>query len=419
VGTTPDYVQILRERYPERILFLTDRAQRNTAVEETPGSSEEIVVNIIDAKAVYEAVEVHLSRHGLTLSGVACYDDESLILASDLASRYGLTFANKRAIWTNRSKYHSKRVWTGAGIDCPRVQTARDGEALEAVMDRLGLPLVLKPLTGSGSELVFMCHYRDEARKAFKMIKRGLDQHPDIRMYPDKNLPWRNIDPRQDVVVEERVSGPEYSCDFLLSATGARLVRLSGKIISPALGTGTAFLYYVAETEEIGIHRKGLQNQLALAARSLGFDRGHFMADFIIHHGKICFLEISPRPAGDCLPWLVLASSGIDTLGLTLDVAEGRRKPLIDPDTHERLAAVRLFSRREGILRKIDTRRLRELTEVVEVTLYRNPGNRIDLPPSEYGSRILGHIIFRPRDHRELAEEAAKLEGLVDVEVEQ
>lgn len=418
VGTTTDYVDIIRKRYPGRALFLTHKELRLKAPEEAPGVPEEVLSDLRDTAAAGLSLEGHLSRHGIALSGIACYDDESLALSAFLAARMNLPFASEKAVWISRSKYHSKRAWIGNGLHCPRVQTVRDQEGLEAVMDRLGFPLVLKPLTGSGSELVFLCKKRDEARNAFRVTSGRLASHPDLLMYPDRHPGWNGLDPRQDVVAEEGFSGPEYSCDFLLEGDRARLVRLTGKILAPHLGTGTASIYYVPDREETGIARKDLERQLILAARSLGFDRGLFMADFISHRGRVCFLEVSPRVAGDCLPWLILASSGLDTLGLAMDAAQGLEARIPDPDTHLPLAAVRLFARHPGILKAVDTERLLKDPRVIESVVYRRPGHRILMPPYDYGSRILGHVVFKPSDRLELDKEGAELEGKIRVELQ-
>ncbi|UCF31151.1 MAG: hypothetical protein JSV26_01625 [bacterium] len=417
VGTTPDYVDIIRRRYPGRALFLTDERMRLEASEETPGPEEEVTFDLRDARGSAEALSGHLVRYDIELSGLTCYDDESLILASDLADRWKLPFHSLEAVRTSRSKFHSKRAWLRSGVCCPRSLTARDRDDLETVMDKLGFPLVLKPLTGSGSELVFWCRKREDARKAFRIITRRLANHTDDRMYRSFSPPGRGLDPRQDVVLEEGFTGPEFSCDFVLSGHRAQLVRLSGKILAPEIGTGTALLYYVADMEETGISQRDLEAQLRNSASSMGFEQGIFMADFIVHRGRPYFLEVSARPAGDCLPWLVKASSGIDTLGLALDVAEGRTIFLPKLESHEFLAAFRMFARREGLLQNLANGRLQTDPKVLEVVFYRKPGHRVALPPDDYFSRVLGHVVFRPGDRSRLSEEGACLEELAEVEI--
>ena len=418
VGTTPDYVDIIRKGHPGRALFLTHRDLRTHAWETPPEEGEEVLSDLADPRAVIMDLKGHLGTHSQSIRGIACYDDESLGLASVLAHKLGLPFHSEKAIHISRNKFHCKRAWIGAGVFCPRVQTARDEDGLEAVMDRLGLPLVLKPLTGAGSELVFWCARREEARRAFKIISRFLAEHPDVRMYPPGPIPGTGFDPRQDIVAEEGFSGPEFSCDFLVEGGKVRLIRVAGKVLAPRLGTGTALIYYLPAHNDTGIDMTDLKKQLLDAAQALGFGEGLFMADFIAHRGRACFLEVSSRPAGDCLPWLIRAGSGLDILGLALDVAEGKKVRLPGPEAFKPLAAVRIFADTQGILKRIDIRQLEEDPRVREVTLYRRPGHRVTLPPRDYGSRILGHALFRPTDMSRLAEEGAELGGLARVEME-
>lgn len=417
VATTTDYVGIIRRRFPQRALFLTDKKLRSEAVEERPADSEEVLVDLDDQNRVFSDLKSHLSRFDYELSGIACFDDESLMLASRIATRYSLPFHDEKSIWTSRSKFHSKRAWIQEGIPCPRVLTARDRDALETVMDKLGFPLVLKPMTGSGSELVFWCPKRDRARAAFNIIHKRLQDHPDGRMYQ----PWTDrrlgLDPTQDIVAEEGLTGPEFSCDFLMTNGRAKIIRTAGKVLAPEMGTGTTLIYYIPANGATGIGQTSFEQQLSRAAEALGFEQGLFMADFIIYRGKAYFLELSPRPSGDCVPWLIKASSGLDVIGLTLDVAEGRKVTLPDISAYTPLAALRLFSRKAGTLEDLDSSLLTSDPRVMEVSFYRRPGHRILLPPGDYFSRIIGHVIFRTGNIMDLEEEGAHLEQLARIKI--
>jgi hypothetical protein len=47
-------------------------------------------------------------------------------------------------------------------------------------------------------------------------------------------------------------------------------------------------------------------------------------------------------------------------------------------------------------LKKIDTRQLQHDNRVREIHLTRQPGHQIKMPPDDYDSWLLGHIIFDP-----------------------
>jgi hypothetical protein len=78
VGTTADYIELIRRRYPHRALFLTDPAERARASEETPGPVEEILCDFTNNAEVLAVLRDHLRQFGLAVDGVACFDCEYL-----------------------------------------------------------------------------------------------------------------------------------------------------------------------------------------------------------------------------------------------------------------------------------------------------------------------------------------------------
>ena len=120
------------------------------------------------------------------------------------------------------------------------------------------------------------------------------------------------------------------------------------------------------------------------------------MVDFIVREGKPYLLELTPRPGGDCLPWLIRQSSGLDMLGLTLDIAQGLEITLPAAESWESLVGLRLIAADAGVIKRIDGEPLRRDPRVREVHLKRRNGHRVVLPPKDYDSRILGHVIFKP-----------------------
>lgn len=65
VGTTPDYIQWIRENYPDRAVFITDLRARKAAVEPRPPAKEEILVRLESEVAVLGAMLSHLKTWGI------------------------------------------------------------------------------------------------------------------------------------------------------------------------------------------------------------------------------------------------------------------------------------------------------------------------------------------------------------------
>ena len=155
VGTTTDYIDWIRCRCPERALFLTDPSARHGARETNPASHEEVLCDLSDNDLAVETMKSHLRVWGLSLDGITSYDCESMALTAHLAKAFSLPYPSAQAVNNCRHKFLSKTLWRQYGINCPRarlIASAKDAVRFHREIDG---PCVLKPISGSGSELVF------------------------------------------------------------------------------------------------------------------------------------------------------------------------------------------------------------------------------------------------------------------------
>lgn len=395
VGTTPDYIDFINQRFPGRAVFVTDPGQRIRASETQPDAATELLTPLNGVEAVMEALLAHLKKWQIVPEGVACFDCESLILAAELARCLNLPYSSPESVILCRNKINTKQRWQESGISCPLSRIVRDTSDAVGFMKHLGGGIVIKPITGSGSELVFACSDETECDAAVKTIKDMLTKHRDFRMYPSEN-DTGELNLRTGYAAEEFIDGTEYSCDFILKENCSEIIRIAKKIPAPGQIFGTTLAYVLpAELPSIITH-KTLCRLLFEAARTVGLSRSICMADFIISKKEMKLLEITPRPGGDFLPQLIMKSSGFDILGASLDAAEGR--PIVIPPYFKwrQLAGLRLIASQAGIIRTIDDEALRQDKRVVECLITGSPGHRVDLPPENYDTRYIGYVIFEP-----------------------
>jgi biotin carboxylase len=254
----------------------------------------------------------------------------------------------------------------------------------------MGGDCVLKPLSGSGSELIFRCSSAHECEQSFQKIQSGLQQRQAQRLF----RPLGTDDTA--ILAEECVDGREYSCDFIIEDGSVEIIRLTCKILSPRKPFGTAIGYYLPAVLPEEIDESSLRTILYHSAAALGLERALCMLDFMICNGQLVLLELAPRPGGDCLPFLLRRSRGLDILKLFLDFSQRRPRELNFAGSQHDWVGLRLHARQSGCLKKIDTQRLQQDARVHEIHLIRKPGHAIKLPPADYDSWLLGHIIFEP-----------------------
>lgn len=410
VGTTADYIEWIRQAYIDGALFLTDRLIRQNAREPAPTEAEEILCDLNDYSEAFSSLKNHLQKWDISLDGIACFDCESMELAAELAQHYSLPYPTVETIRNCRDKYISKLLWQQNNIRCPRSRIVGTDDESVAFFNLMKSPCVMKPLTGSGSELVFRCDSPAECRTAFAVIQAGLQERRAHLLYKS------NFNFAPSIIIEELVSGLEYSCDFIVDNCRAEVIRLTKKIHSPCGPFGTIRGYIIEASLPEEIEEQMFERTLLHGAEALGIRRAVCMADFMICGSEVMLLEMTPRPGGDCIPFLLRHSMNLDILKLNLDFARQIPVNISRLKNQKPCAGLRLHARNSGVLEKIDVRHLSMDPQVLEIHLPRRRGHIVRMPPEDYESWLLGHIIFRP-DESDLESQFEELFNQLKVDI--
>ncbi|MDA3789339.1 MAG: ATP-grasp domain-containing protein [Desulfobacula sp.] len=293
VGTTSDYIQWIRHSCPGRALFITAPEIRQAAEEECPAPSEEILVNLSDKLQVFEALENHLKIWDQVIDGIFSFDCESMALTADISEKWGLDYPSEKTIQNCRDKYVSKQIWESHGIGCPKVSPINIVSDVLAFFHSVNYGCVLKPLTGSGSELVFKCTSESDCHLAFNLIHEGLENRVQNPLFK-KSSSQEHL-----MLAEELIQGTEYSCDFICENDEIQIIRMARKIKSPFRPFGTIMGYVLPGHLPHFITPNELEQLLLKSAQVLGINRGLCMVDFIISGETIALIELTPRPGGN------------------------------------------------------------------------------------------------------------------------
>lgn len=390
VGTTTDYIDWIRHTSPDRALFLTDAVVRRQAKEPCPLPAEEILCDLSDYSQVSQTLKRHLFKEGLRLNGIVSYDCESMELAALLAQEFALSYPSVQAVNNCRNKYMANTLWKSHKLCCPITRLIRSAADAIKFYRELGGPCVLKPLSGSGSELIFNCGSEKACETSFQKIRSRLKQQRTNRLY-------KSLSAEDSVILAQAlVIGDEFSCDFMIENDRVEVIRLTRKILSSQGPFGTARGYLLSDALPDEIDEFDLLQTLYQSAAALGLSRAICMLDFMVHQGRIVLLELAPRPGGDCLPFLLRRCRDLDILKLSLDFYQHRPFRFKKASNSNPCLGLRLHAQHSGTLEKIDARQLQQDSRVREIYLTRQPGHLIKMPPDDYDSWLLGHIIIEP-----------------------
>ncbi len=369
-------------------------------------------VNLSDRFLVFEALGKHLKAWDQALDGVFSFDCESMALAAAIAEKWGLDYPSEKTIQNCRDKYVSKQIWESHGIGCPRISPINTVSDVLAFFHSVNSGCVLKPLTGSGSELVFKCESESDCHWAFNLIQEGLENRAQNPLFEKSSFQEHLM------LAEDLILGTEYSCDFICDHDEIKIIRMTRKIKSPFRPFGT-ILGYVLPGHLPHFINPNVVDQLSLkSAQVLGITRGLCMVDFIVSGETIALIELTPRPGGDCLPYLLKVSRGMDILKLSLDFAQKYPLELTRYDTVSPHVGIRLHADKSGTLKGIDTSHLGEDPRVKHILLTKKPGHGITLPPKDYDSWLLGHIIIEPSNKKYPESQAMSIAKTINIHID-
>ena len=397
VGTTPDYVtKIQEEEKIKPLLFLLDSRFKHSAELAVTENSHLLFSDLENYNKTLEILDRYISKLGMPIC-FACFDCESLYMASRLAEHFNCPFPSSDAVLKSRNKFLSSRLWMKNMVLTPECELASNLSKSLEFFTMFNKNVVMKPLTGSGSELVFHCTEEQEIIKAVEIIKTQLEKRRDNPLFSliMDPLSGEMIDPCSLWLVEEYIDGPEYSCDFFMDKDNIHILRETGKIKDSDYPFGTISGYIVPPDYPDSKTRKEIKSAMKNAASALGFTCGYFMADFIVCSNRINMIELTPRPGGDSIPELIRESTGADILKTYLDIVAGDTASLENfPEPSGSFASIHLFSDREGIIDDIDTSDITSDPRTRCLLLKKNKGDSVSLPPDDYDNRLLGYCVM-------------------------
>ncbi|HEX8558056.1 MAG TPA: ATP-grasp domain-containing protein [Pyrinomonadaceae bacterium] len=341
-----------------------------------------------DASALVAACR-RLAADG-RLAGVTSSSEYYVAAAAGVARRLGLRGAQAAAVRDCRDKLKQRRQLETAGVEIPRFRPATSVRTALARARELGLPVVVKAASGTGSIGVRLCRTREEvAAHAASLLGRRRDERG--RAVP------------RHILVESVAEGPEYSVETF----GMAVVGVTRKYLGPLpdfVEVGHDFPAELSQADAEAVHSIARR---ALFALGLGWGPAHVELRLTPEGPQI--IEVNPRLAGGYIPELVRLASGVDLVSETVRLVAGGEPDL--KTSSGRFASIRfLLSGEEGILRGVcGAEKAARLPGVCEVKLYAEPGGALKRR-GDFRDRI-GHVIAcgpTPRAARTAADAALR-----------
>ena len=367
VQPSEDYARRILSTVPDAV-FVTD-TQRAKELKHHP---KVIATNLNDPEETRQDVTAWASTHSVKFSGITTFICEAMSETAALAHRLKLPFHTDALVQRTRNKYKTNMAWQRERVPTPATQEVRDLNDLLDFAAQTDGPYILKPSEGSGSAWVLRVENSDDLMDAHTRITTGIDQ--------------------SSYLVQQCVSGREFSADLYIERGNLHILRLTEKYLLPCQGrAGLVGAYYPAKVTDV--MRDTLHATFLRGTMALGVKHGIVMVDAIWMRGKPYLLEMALRPGGDCLPDLCIHATGYDPIRTACEVALGKSPELPNIDQPKPVAALHLITDQSGIIQDINFDRLKKHPAVLHVEPYHLKGDELRSWEGSYDDSILASCI--------------------------
>lgn len=364
----PLYVRAAQHRGLNPITMSTDPTQYAYLAAEGVEAIQ-VDTNDLDAvKSVYSRLKLTHDIAGLT--GFSGLDESIYVTVGKLCRHFGLPGPDPVSIEQCHNKFVQRQLLEHAGVPIPDYRVATNTKEVESAAAEIGLPVVIKPVVGSGSSGVQMCRTVDEVAEHTRHLLGGGHM-------------WQ-APPR--ILVEEFAQGQYFVADMM----GGRVVGIG----TGDFGPPPHFVYreysYPAPLSNEENARIADVSLSCLRALGLGWG-GPANIEFRWTKRGPVVIEVNPRLAGTPDPELIQLAYGVSLVDEHIKLVIGEECDL--RARHSRTASARFLAPdRDGMLEGIGgTSRAAAIPGVAEVKMYVHTNTPI-IRKGDYRD-LIGHVI--------------------------
>ncbi|MCZ7679739.1 MAG: ATP-grasp domain-containing protein [Sandaracinaceae bacterium] len=281
------------------------------------------VPRIMDEDDVIERVGAWL--RGRSVDRVLSNWEPLVILAARMRERWGLPGMSVDAVRGFRDKQLMKERVAAAGLRVPRSARVRTAKEAWAAAERIGYPLVLKPIAGAGSADTYRCDTEKDLEQALARTQRVTEAS-----------------------VEEYVMGEEFTFDTVCIDGKPAYENVAQYLPKPLEARSEEWISPVIITVR-DLRQPKMQKGIELGRKvlsALGMGDGFtHMEWFFTPKGEAVFGEIGCRPGGARIVDQMNYTSDIDLFREWARVACHRR---FDADTTRKYNCGIIFKRAKG-----------------------------------------------------------------------
>lgn len=238
---------------------------------------------------VSQVLEAHNNK---PFDAVLCLLDIRLIETATLAQALGLRYLNLKSAQLLRDKFSVRQRLQERGIAQPLFALATSNDELKQAVDHIGLPVLIKPSDGYGSQNIVVIEDENDLAPWMSPLEDMLPSRADYGL---------GVKANDRLLVEQYMQGVVIGCDTLTQDGQHTLVGVNEKIFfePPSFAIrGGCFMPNKGAFKAIEAYVFALLD-------AVEFDCGATHIELMLHADGLSLIEINPRLVGAKIPRLI------------------------------------------------------------------------------------------------------------------
>ena len=241
-----------------------------------------------------QAVESHvLAAHkAKPFDAVLCLLDIRLIETATLAQVLGLKYLNLKSAQLLRDKFSVRQRLQERGIAQPLFALATSNEELKQAVDQIGLPVLIKPSDGYGSQNIVLIEHEEDLAPWMSPLEEMLPSCADYGL---------GVKANDRLLVEQYMTGVVIGCDTLTQNGQHTLVGVNEKLFFEPPSFAICGGCFTPNNGQF----KAIEAYVFALLDAVDFNCGATHIELILHNDGISLIEINPRLVGAKIPRLI------------------------------------------------------------------------------------------------------------------
>ena len=319
--------------------------------------------------------EVLEKAKSLNIDGLAtsCLDTGVPAIGT-VCDALGLTGLTENAAIMCGDKLKMKKVFMEYGVSTAQFVEIHTQEELEAALETLKLPVIIKATDLQGSNGIYIAKTHEAAIEGFHGAMEKTH--------------------RDYCIVEQYIEGYEFGAQAFVYHGEVLFVMPHGDETYMS-HTAVPVGHYVPFEGDEKIHKQA-EEAVKGAIRALGLNNCAVNVDLILKDDTVYLIELTGRVGANCLPELTQINFGIEYYKMIIAMALGENPLELWEQRRDKtkagLAKMILETEKSGILESIEYKGKIE-GNVLEVTFFKHPGDEIRV--FENSNDCVGQIIVQ------------------------